>query len=153
MRSSIQLLLLLVLLAPTQAGPRHAQQPDLELRGSWRATSGPRVFEGTWFARINPKTPNRAEGSWTLIAGSRVTLQGAWAAEKNAAEWRGAWSARVASSSAQTPPMTGTWQADVKDSGLKTLADMLQHTSEAQVNGTWRSGQSSGTWSLVGRPK
>jgi len=131
----------------------YSQQPDIELRGGWRATSGARVYEGTWSARINPSTPNRADGSWTLVTGNRVTLQGTWAADKTAGAWRGTWSARIAASGSQAPPLTGTWQADVKDTSLKTLADMLQRTAQTQVNGTWRSGHYAGTWSLVGRPK
>jgi hypothetical protein len=49
--------------------------------------------------------------------------------------------------------MTGTWQADIKDASLKTLVDMLQRTAQAQVDGTWRRGRTTGTWSLVGSPR
>jgi len=98
---------------------------------------------------VNPKTPNLAQGSWTLIEGNRVLLRGTWAAEKERAGWRGAWSALVASSPPGAPPMTGTWQANVKDSAGDTLSDMLERVAQAQIDGTWRSGRMAGTWSLV----
>ena len=129
-----------------------ATQPRAPLRGSWRATAGARVFQGTWTADVDPKTPNLAQGSWTLIEGNRVVLQGTWAAEKERTGWRGAWSALVASGRAGAQPITGTWQANVKDSTLKTFTDMLQRTMQAQIDGTWRRGPASGTWSLVGSP-
>ena len=130
-----------------------APQEELELRGSWRATAGARVLQGTWTATVNPKTPNVAQGSWSLVEGNRVLLHGTWAAEKVRAGWRGTWSARVAPERAGSQRMTGTWQADVKDTSLKTLADMLQRTAQAQVDGTWRQGARAGTWSIVGSPK
>jgi len=124
-------------------------QSTLQLRGSWRATAGTRIFQGTWTADVNPKTPNLAQGSWTLIDGNRVLLRGTWAAEKERAGWRGAWSALVASAPPGAPPMTGTWQANVKDSAGDTLSDMLERVAQAQIDGTWRSGRMAGSWSLV----
>src|SRR5262245_14332423 len=129
-----------------------ATQSRAQLRGSWRATAGARVFQGTWTADLDPKTPNLAQGSWTLIEANRVVLQGTWAAEKERTGWRGAWSALVASGRAGAQPITGTWQASVKDSTLKTFTDLLQRTAQAQVDGTWRRGPASGTWSLAGSP-
>lgn len=126
-----------------------SSQSTVQLRGSWRATAGTRIFQGTWTADINPKTPNLAQGSWTLIEGNRVLLGGTWAAEKERAGWRGAWSALVAPASPGAPPMTGTWQANVKDSAGDTLSDMLQRVAQAQIDGTWRSGRMAGGWSLV----
>jgi hypothetical protein len=126
-----------------------ASQSTLQLRGSWGATAGTRIFQGTWTATLSPSKPNLAEGSWTVIGANRVVLQGTWAAEKQRAGWRGAWSALVASAPAGSPPMTGTWQANVKESALQTLADMLQRTAEGQVDGTWSHAGMSGTWSLV----
>jgi len=127
-----------------------AAQSAPQLRGSWRATVGARVLQGTWTATLDPKMPNLAQGSWTLVDANRVVLQGTWAAEKQRAGWRGAWSALVATGRAGSAPMTGTWQATVKDAAIATLADMLQRTAQMQVDGTWRSGQRSGGWSLVG---
>ena len=121
-----------------------------QLRGSWRATVGARVLQGTWTATLDPKMANLAQGSWTLVEANRVVLQGTWAAEKQGAGWRGAWSALVATGRAGAAPMTGTWQATVKDTATATLVDMLQRTAQVQVDGTWRSGQRSGGWSIVG---
>ena len=131
------------------AAAEAAAQSTLQLRGSWRATAGTRIFQGTWTADANPKTPNLAQGSWTLIEGNRVLLRGTWAAEKERAGWRGAWSALVASAPPGVPPMTGTWQANVKDSPGDTLSDMLERVAQAQIDGTWRSGRMAGSWSLV----
>jgi hypothetical protein len=144
---SLRLVLVLAILSATAVAA--ASQSTLQLRGSWRATAGTRVFQGTWTADVNPKTPNLAQGSWTVVEGNRVLLRGTWAAEKERAGWRGAWSALMASAPAGSPPMTGTWQATVKDSALNTLTDMLQRTAEGQVDGTWRSGRMAGSWSIV----
>jgi hypothetical protein len=143
-------ILVVILFAAASAA---ATQSRAQLRGSWSATAGPRVFQGTWTAQIDPKTPNLAQGAWTLIEANRVVLQGTWAAEKERTGWRGAWSALVASGRAGAQPITGTFQANVKDATLKTLADMLQRTAQAQVDGTWRRGSASGAWSLVGSPE
>src|SRR5262245_15938484 len=109
--SSLGILLLTIVVTVGEA----ASQSTVQLRGSWRATSGERVFQGTWTADVNPKTPNLAQGSWTVIEGNRVVLRGTWAAEKQRAVWRGSWSALMASAPAGSPPITGTWQANVKD--------------------------------------
>jgi hypothetical protein len=140
-------LLLLTILGATAVVA--TSQSTLQIRGSWRATAGARVFQGSWTATLNPNTPNLAQGSWTLIEGNRVVLQGTWAAEKQRAVWRGSWSARIASAPAGSPPISGTWQANVKDSTLDTLTDMLQRTAQEQVDGTWRRGSMSGSWSLA----
>jgi hypothetical protein len=145
-------LVLLVMMAFGAVFDAAGRQPELELRGSWRATAGTRVFQGTWTASIDPKTANVAQGTWTLIEANRVRLQGTWAADKLRAGWRGTWSAGVAGR-VRSPPMTGTWQADIKDASLKTLVDMLQRTALAQVDGRWRRGQMTGTWSVVGSPR
>ena len=147
-------MVLVVMMALGAAFDAAVRQPELEeLRGSWRVTAGSRVLQGTWTAAIDPKTPNVAQGTWTLIEANRVRLQGTWAAEKVRAGWRGTWSARVASGRVGSPPMTGTWQADIKDASLKTLVDMLQRTAQAQVDGTSGRGRVTGTWSLVGSPR
>jgi hypothetical protein len=140
---------LVLLLTIAVAVVEAASQSTVQLRGSWRATAGARVFQGTWTATLDPKTPNLAQGSWTVIEGSRILLQGTWAAEKQRAVWRGSWSALRASAPSGSPPITGTWQANVKDSSIDTLAQMLQHTAQAQIGGTWRSGGMTGNWSLV----
>jgi hypothetical protein len=126
-----------------------ASQSTLQLRGSWRATAGTRVFQGTWTASLDSKTPNLAQGSWTVIEANRVLLQGTWAAEKERAGWRGAWSALLAPARPGALPITGTWQANIKNSALETLTNMLERTAQGQIDGTWRSGRMAGSWSLV----
>ena len=150
---SVQLLLFVVMVAFGAAFDAAVRQPELGLRGSWLATAGTRVLQGTWTAAIDPKTPNVAQGTWTLIEANQVRLQGTWAAQKLRAGWRGTWSAHVPSGRGVSAPMTGTWQADIKDARLKTLVEMLQRTAQAQVDGTWRRRQMTGTWSLVGSPR
>jgi hypothetical protein len=140
---------LVLVLAISVVAVDAASQSTVQIRGSWRATAGARVFQGTWTADVSPNTPNLAQGSWTVIEGNRVALQGTWAAEKQRTGWRGAWSALVASGRAGSPPITGTWQGNIKDSSIDTLTEMLQRTAQAQIDGTWRSGQMSGSWSLV----
>ena len=101
-----------------------------------------------WIAK--PSGPHAiAVGDRALIEANHVLLQGTWAAEKERAGWRGTWSALVASARAGSSPTTGTWTAGVKDSTLDTLADMLQRTVQAQIDGTWRRGRTAGTWSLA----
>ena len=128
-------MLLVVMMAFGAAFDAAVRQPELELRGSWRATAGSRVLQGTWTAAIDPKTPNGAHGTWTLIEANRVRVQGTWAAEKLPAGWRGTWSARAASGRVGSPPMTGTWQADIKDANLKTLVDMLRMVLRKDAGG------------------
>lgn len=144
---SLRLLLLLSVFSA--AAVAAASQSTLQLRGSWSAAAGTRVFQGTWTADVNPNTPNLAQGTWTIIEGNRVLLRGTWAAEKERAGWRGAWSALVASAPAGSPPITGTWQGTVKDSTINTLTEMLQRTAKGQIDGTWRRGTMAGTWSLA----
>ena len=141
----IQVLLLTIFFAETEA----VSQSTLQLRGSWRATAGTRIFQGTWTATLDPNKPNLAQGSWTVIEGNRVLLQGTWAGERERAGWRGAWSALMASARPGSPPITGTWQANIKDSSIDTLTQMLQRTAQTQIDGTWRRGPTSGSWSLV----
>ena len=112
--------------------------------------------EGVYIAKPTaetlPRTPDAAQGSWTLIANSQTVIDGTWAATKRAGAWAGSWSARVRSTGASPgPTFSGTWQAAVRDFNGKTLAEMLRRAVEAKVSGTWRSAGRSGTWSLQGQ--
>jgi hypothetical protein len=125
-----------------------------EIRGAWSATSGARVFFGTWTATLDPDAPDQAQGTWTLLEGRRIVLDGTWAASKAGGAWRGAWSARVASQRGGgdgRPDYTGTWQATIADSAVETLAGMLASTLADDVTGTWRAGAASGGWRLTAR--
>jgi hypothetical protein len=46
--------------------------------------------------------------------------------------------------------MSGTWQADMDASNVKTLGELLQRTLQTQVEGAWASGGLQGRWSLKG---
>ena len=150
---SVRLFPLLFLLLTIPGGSTPAAQSTIELRGTWRAATGARTFAGSWTATLDAKTPNTARGAWTLIDGNRIALQGTWAAEKQRGVWRGTWSARVAPARANAPMYSGTWQANVKESSILTLVEMLQRAAQAHVDGTWRYGQMAGTWTLARSPQ
>jgi hypothetical protein len=132
-----------------------AQQPPSVLRGSWTATVGTaRTFRGSWSATVESATPNAARGGWVLLDdGNRIMLEGTWSAEKSTRGWEGTWAARVGKSSggraSQGRALAGSWRANVKDSKILTLKDLLQHALVDQVTGTWRSGGLAGGWRLA----
>jgi hypothetical protein len=132
-----------------------AQQPPPPLRGSWTASVGAsRAFRGSWSATVDSATPNTARGGWVLLDdGNRVMLEGTWSAEKSSRGWAGTWAARVGKGSggraSQGRALSGSWSADVKDSKLLTLKDLLQHALIDHVTGTWRSGGLAGGWRLT----
>jgi hypothetical protein len=129
-----------------------AQAPPV-LHGTWTATAGPtQVYRGSWSAQPLPDNPNAVRGSWTLVNGvNQVVLEGTWSAEKSVGGWQGTWSARILTRpSSPGRLVSGTWQATTGDSSGKTLAEMLQHTMQRQVTGSWRSGRLAGNWSLRG---
>jgi hypothetical protein len=137
------------------AHPHLFQEATVTLQGGWTASSGTRTFRGTWSAEVQSKTPDTAQGSWTLLdAGNRIIMKGTWAAQKSARGWSGTWSARVVT---QTPkgssagnPISGSWRADMDPDRRGTLLEMLQRTMENSASGTWRSGPYSGKWALSG---
>lgn len=142
---AVPILLASLLLACTAA----AQRPSPELHGSWTAASGSQTFGGTWGAEISARTPDYAQGYWTLLneSGERM-LQGTWTARKVASRWHGTWTARTS----QGGSFSGSWDADTSDSKDKTFVDMLTRTLEKEVSGSWQSGRLSGTWTLHGIP-
>jgi hypothetical protein len=123
-----------------------AQEPHSALRGSWRAgVSGTVDFRGGWSALID--SPNAAHGGWTLLdLGNEVRMQGSWSARKSLQGWQGTWTARAGSG----PPLSGTWEADLQSFAGKRFEDMLRHTLEKQILGSWRSGRYTGYWLLQG---
>jgi hypothetical protein len=127
-----------------------AQPASPVFRGSWIATAGPtQVFRGRWSGQSLPHRPNAAHGSWTLQAATGQTVaEGTWAAEKTHAGWQGSWTAR----SQQGQSFSGSWTADIAGWKGKTFEDMLQHTLEEQVAGSWRSGRYQGNWWLKSWP-
>jgi hypothetical protein len=126
-----------------------AQETPGVLRGTWTATAGPsQAFRGAWSAEISARTPNAAQGSWTLFNESgEVTLSGTWSAKKTQAGWEGTWSAR----STLGRSFSGAWDADILGTRDKTFADMLRHTLEKEIAGFWRSDRYRGNWWLKGQ--
>ncbi len=127
--------------------PRALDQPaPAELRGTWTASVGSsEILSGTWTAATSPRAPNAASGSWTLLsAAGTVVAEGTWSARKYGGSWRGAWTARVGRGTARS----GSWQASVSDSAIKTFAALLESTAKKYAAGRWRSGRYSGNWWL-----
>jgi hypothetical protein len=123
-----------------------AQEAHSALQGSWYAGVREAVdFRGHWSAIVN--SPNAASGTWTLLdTGNQGRMQGSWSARKSLQGWQGTWTARVGSG----PPLSGTWEATLQSFAGKTFEDMLKHTLEKQVSGSWRSGRYAGYWVLQG---
>lgn len=135
--------------------------PAPELHGSWTATAGSQTFHGSWGTEISRRTPDFAQGYWTLLndADERI-MQGTWSARKTGSSWHGTWTARIE----RGRSFSGSWDADMTDSAQseqsprsskakdKTFVDMLMRTLEKDVGGSWRSGSYGGTWSLRGIP-
>lgn len=133
-------ILLLTSCASAQEAPRPA------LGGYWSATTGRKAsFRGRWWARA--ESPDAASGNWTLLDdANRIRLEGTWSARKSPRGWQGTWTAHADAGSA----LSGTWQADLDGFSGKTFEDMLKHTLEKQVSGSWRSGRYTGYWWLQG---
>jgi hypothetical protein len=126
-----------------------AQDVGSVLNGTWIATSGPQVWRGTWSAAISERTPDAAQGSWTLLNDSReVVLQGTWSAKRSGPHWHGTWRARATPGAS----LSGTWDADVTSPTAKNFADMLQLTIERQIGGWWRTVVHEGNWRLEAQP-
>jgi hypothetical protein len=124
-----------------------AQQPPPMLRGSWAASAGrAQTFQGTWTAELSASNPDGAQGSWTLLNRSnQITARGTWSAVKTARTWSGTWQARVAGNNRL---LSGSWRTTIAASDVRSLGELLQHTLEEQVSGTWASGRLLGSWSL-----
>lgn len=125
-----------------------AQPAPPVFRGGWTATTGPtQVLRGRWSAQALPRTPNAAQGSWTLLSdANQIVLEGTWSAQKTAAGWQGTWTARAADGRS----FSGAWKADIAGLRGKTLEEMLKWTAERQIAGSWRSGRYRGNWWLRG---
>src|SRR4029077_7460585 len=107
--------------------------------GTWTATAGPtQVLRGTWSGQTIPKSPDMAQGSWTLLnEAGEILLQGTWSAQKKGQGWRGAWTARILNGRS----FSGTWNADMAGFGGKTMEEMLERTATKEVAGWWQSGR------------
>ena len=145
MSSGFILRQLLVLLFFTQC--TFAQEAGRVLYGRWTATAGPsQVFRGTWSAETFPRSPNAAQGSWTLVNDSgEVTLEGTWSARKTGSHWQGTWRARTSHGQS----FSGSWDAHLPELENRTFADLLKRAVEEQVAGFWQSGRYQGNWWLT----
>jgi hypothetical protein len=107
-----------LLLALFLASCALAQESARELRGTWMATAGSETFRGSWGAETFSRSPDAAQGYWTLLndSGERV-LQGTWSARKVDSRWHGTWMARTA----QGRTFSGSWDAEMTESKGKTF--------------------------------
>jgi hypothetical protein len=134
-----------------------AQGTSTVFRGTWRATSGSRIFSGSWSAEITSQAADKARGAWTVRdPNGRIVLQGQWSALKRAKVWQGQWSATIISRaggrSSASQPMTGSWEAKVAKSESGTLLDLLARSVENSISGTWQSGAHNGGWTVKALP-
>jgi hypothetical protein len=119
------------------------------VQGAFTASVGPAFYRGKWTARISPRTPNAAAGSWILLnERNDIVLQGTWSARKSATGWNGSWNARALHGGAYS----GTWTASDPGATSKTFADMLQSAVKSGAAGTWRSRGYGGDWRLMPSP-
>jgi hypothetical protein len=124
-----------------------AQQTPQQLNGKWTATAASQVYRGTWTADISSRSPNAAQGDWTLLAGDgELAAEGTWSARKSARAWQGTWSARAGNGR----PLSGSWSTSISDPKVKTFAAMLQATMKEEIEGAWQTGASAGSWWLQG---
>ena len=134
-------MVLVVMMAFGAAFDAAVRQPELELRGSWRRRQAAASFKGRGRRRSIRKRQNVAQGTWTLIEAEPGAAARNMGGGKTARRLARNVVRPCASGRVGSPPMTETWQADIKDASLKTLVDMLQRTAQAQVDGTWRRGR------------
>lgn len=138
-------LLLFLFALGTSAQQSTPQKTARELHGTFTATAGrSAAFRGRWSGEAHR---NSGSGSWILLNDSnKIVAEGTWSAQKSAAGWRGSWMARVKGGR----QYSGTWQADLEGFNGKTFEDLLGHTLEKQISGSWRSGKLAGNWWLQG---
>lgn len=144
--SPILLLLLLVAGGNAQAPKPAPQAPVTSWHGTFTASAGRLAqFRGRWSGQA--ETANSASGSWILLNDEhKIVAEGTWRAQKSPSGWRGAWHAWVKGGR----QYAGQWEAELEGFRGKTFEDMLSHTLEQQVSGSWQSGKLAGNWSLRG---
>lgn len=119
-----------------------------DLHGTWSASTKGRYMAGRWTAATHED--GSATGTWMLQdATGKILMQGGWSASKSAQSWNGAWRA-IASGNAGE--YSGTWTGAVSLPPESRLAAMLESALRAAVNGTWKAGTSSGSWSIRASP-
>lgn len=123
-----------------------SQHDSSIVQGAFTASAGRGMYRGKWTARISPRIPNAAAGSWILLnERNDVVLQGTWSARKSGTAWRGTWNARALHGGAYA----GAWTASEPGPASKTFAEMLQAAVKSGAAGTWRSRGYGGDWRLT----
>jgi len=118
-----------------------------ELHGTWSASRNGGYLAGTWTAQTQDGS---ATGTWALQDPTgKILMRGGWSASKSAQSWNGAWRAIVSGSAAE---YSGTWTGAVALSPQAGLAGMFESALRAVVTGTWKTGASSGSWSIRASP-
>lgn len=119
-----------------------------ELKGTWSATAQSGNLAGRWTAQADQS--GGVTGTWMLQeATGKVLMQGGWSASKSAQSWDGAWRATV---SGRTGEYSGTWTSTPSLSPQDRFSEILESALRAVVNGTWKSGPRSGSWSIRASP-
>lgn len=119
-----------------------------DLKGTWSATAPTGYLGGSWTAQADQS--GSVTGTWMLQeATGKVLMQGGWSASKSAQSWDGAWRATV---SGRTGEFSGTWTSTTSLSPKSRFSEMLESALRAVVNGTWKSGGRSGSWSIRASP-
>ena len=137
---------MLILLVAGIPGAVAQRESVTEHAGTWSAMSGTGLtLAGAWTA-----TPDAAagtvRGTWTLVDAKRsVVARGAWSAAKSATGWTGSWRAVA---TGQRSEYSGTWSAALKLKPDAGFAELFEQAVQAAVNGSWRAGGRSGTWSI-----
>jgi hypothetical protein len=147
MRAWPIIFLLLLVNRGTAQLPKPAPQAAATVwHGTFTASAGSLAqFRGRWSGQAD--TRNSASGSWILLNDAhKLVAEGTWVAQKSAAGWRGTWHAWVKGGR----QYGGKWEAELEAFSGKTFEDMLSHTLEQQVSGSWQSGKLAGNWWLQG---
>ena len=145
MRAAL-LFLLLLTCALAQSAKSRPLKADTTLHGTFNASVGRSAqFRGRWNGLLDSR--NAGSGSWILLNDAHKSVaEGTWSAQKSAAGWRGTWHAWVKGGR----QYSGSWQADLEGFSGKSFEEMLNHTMEQQIAGSWQSGKLAGNWWLQG---
>ena len=124
-----------------------AQEPAQTVHGTWIASAGRgQTLHGSWTGSALPRHPDAAEGTWALVNGGRIVLEGTWRAEKDRQGWEGHWTARTT----RGESMAGSWGADVEHWKGRSFQELLELTLQEEVSGWWQVGARQGNWWLKG---